>query len=415
MVDGVLSLNKIIDHATKEKKECSIFKVDFQQAYDCVNWHFLISLFQKFGFSVNWCKWMESCVFNSSMSILVNGNPTKDFWVERGPRLGDPLSPFLFTLVAEGLAILVQKDAHSGRFKGYKLKENLEVRILQFADDTMLVGNGCWGNLRSIKTIIKGYELVSELKVNFCKSKVYNINLEEYFLERDSQFLCCCSDTLPLKFLGISVGINPRRCNSWTSFVISLKKRLSSWKARGIRFMLGKGDTVPLWHGIWLGGSALKHMFPSVFNIPRRPNDMVREMGDTLLEKPVTMLEAMEFVEILANVKPMDMVQDDFKWWPVAGGVFTLKRCYHLFRDRLEEDVVDANKLMALYQFWKTQVPSKLKVFGWRVILDILPSKMQLAKRGIIRNEQDKMCEFCGVVVEDLNHLILSCLLSKNV
>lgn len=107
MLDEVLALNEIIEHARKDKKECFIFKVNFQQTYDCVNWGFLRSLFQHFGFGEKWCNWMETCVFNSSMSILINGSLTKDFWVERGLRQGDSLSPFLFTLVAEGLAILV--------------------------------------------------------------------------------------------------------------------------------------------------------------------------------------------------------------------------------------------------------------------------------------------------------------------
>lgn len=90
---------------------------------------------------------MEACIFNSSLSILVNGSPTKDFLVERGLRQGDPRSPFLFTLVLKGLASLVKKAAKLGKFKGYKLRSDLEVRILQFANDTLVVGNGCWENI----------------------------------------------------------------------------------------------------------------------------------------------------------------------------------------------------------------------------------------------------------------------------
>lgn len=174
MLDGMLALNEIIGHATKEKKECFIFKVDFQQEYDCVDWQFLRSLLQNF-------QWMEASVFNSFMLILVNGISAKYFWVERGLRQGDPLPPFLFTLVAEGLAVLIQKVAKLGRFERFKLNDNLEVWILQFADDTVLVGSGCWENLWSTKAIFRGFELIFGLKVNFCKSKVYIINLQEDF------------------------------------------------------------------------------------------------------------------------------------------------------------------------------------------------------------------------------------------
>ncbi|XP_058760611.1 uncharacterized protein LOC131633951 [Vicia villosa] len=192
----------------------------------------LRELFVKFGFSIKWCKWMEACIFNSSLSILVNGSPTKDFWAEKGLRQGDPLSPFLFTLVVEGLAVMFNKAAELGSFDGFQVSNNLTVRILQFADDTVIVGRGCWKNLWTVKSIFRGFELISGLKVNFSKSKVYGVNLQKSFMDSVSQFLSCCRDVLPFKFLGIFVGSNPRRCESWRGVLRSLKKKLSLWKCR---------------------------------------------------------------------------------------------------------------------------------------------------------------------------------------
>jgi hypothetical protein len=79
----------------------------------------------KMGFPDMWLKWMRACIFNSTMFVLVNGSPTEDFIVGRGLRQGDPLSPFLFLIVAEGLAGMIQKTVGIGKFLGYKVCDSL--------------------------------------------------------------------------------------------------------------------------------------------------------------------------------------------------------------------------------------------------------------------------------------------------
>jgi hypothetical protein len=113
-----------------------------------------------------------------------------------------------------------------------KVHDNLQFQILQFADDTMLVGGGSWANVWTIKTILRGFELVSRMKINFVKSKLYRINVNESFLEAASNFLLCKSEAIPFEFLGLPVGANPRRLNTWKPIVESMMKRLSSWNNR---------------------------------------------------------------------------------------------------------------------------------------------------------------------------------------
>jgi hypothetical protein len=105
LVDGVLVINEVVDWVKKVKRKCLIFKVDFEKAYDSVSWSFVEYMLQRFGFDEKWRSWIRACVFAGSLSVLVNGSPTEQIDISRGLKQGDPLAPFLFVLVAEGLGV----------------------------------------------------------------------------------------------------------------------------------------------------------------------------------------------------------------------------------------------------------------------------------------------------------------------
>lgn len=80
---------------------------------------------------------MKECIATASMSILVNGSPTKPFNMHRGIKQGVPLSPFLFVLVVEVFNKMVCKAKELWLVKGLCVgKEKVELSHLQFADDT---------------------------------------------------------------------------------------------------------------------------------------------------------------------------------------------------------------------------------------------------------------------------------------
>lgn len=130
MCIGELVTNEILDFAKRNKKDCMVFKIDFARVYDCVDWNFLRNMLKSMGFGIWWMKWMESTVFTSIMSILVNGSPTTEILVSRGFRQGDPLSPFLFTIVAEGLTGMMRQAVSLGLYMGFKLSTEVEYNLL---------------------------------------------------------------------------------------------------------------------------------------------------------------------------------------------------------------------------------------------------------------------------------------------
>jgi hypothetical protein len=170
LVDGVVVVNEVIDFAKKSQKECLVLKVDFEKAYDSVDWGFLEFMLLKFGFCDKWRAWMHSSVCVGSMSVLVNGNPTTEINIKRGLKQGDPLAPLLFLLVVEGLGLLMRRAVDVHQFTPFLVgRDELPVSILQYADDTLCIGEATIDNLWMLKAILRGFEMVSGVKVNFLK------------------------------------------------------------------------------------------------------------------------------------------------------------------------------------------------------------------------------------------------------
>jgi hypothetical protein len=237
LVDGVLIVNELVDLAKKSKKECLIFKVDFEKAYDSVDWSFLEYMLRRCGFSVKWIGWIRACVFAGNLSVLVNGSPTGEISIQRGLKQGDPLAPFLFLLVVEGFSGVMREAVSMGLYRGFAVGgSSVAISHLQYADDTLCIGEASVENLWALKAILRGFEMASGLKVNYWKSGLVGVNVPSAFMDTACMFLNCRQGTIPFKYLGLPIGANPRSENTWNPLIDLLRKRLFSWRNRHISF-----------------------------------------------------------------------------------------------------------------------------------------------------------------------------------
>lgn len=82
-----------------------MFIVEFDKAFDSLNWGYLDSIMEQMEFGRICRMWIKGCLSSNRASILVNSSPTKEFEIKRGVWQGDPVSSFLFILAMEGLSV----------------------------------------------------------------------------------------------------------------------------------------------------------------------------------------------------------------------------------------------------------------------------------------------------------------------
>ncbi|KAJ0577283.1 putative RNA-directed DNA polymerase [Helianthus annuus] len=237
ILDGPLIINEVVNWARRSKKKIMVFKVDFEKAYDCVSWKFLINTMRHMGFPSRWKNWIMGILFTGRASVLINGSPTDEFEIKRGLRQGDPLSPFLFTIVMEALHVMVDKATKAELFKGVKItREGLCLSHLFYADDALFLGNWSDENFRILNRILRCFQMASGLKVNLFKSKVYGVGVNDEEVEDLANILGCRKGEFPFIYLGLPVGANMNRMASWKAVVDRFNAKLSFWKARMLSF-----------------------------------------------------------------------------------------------------------------------------------------------------------------------------------
>jgi hypothetical protein len=95
ILEGVVILHETIHELHKKKKNGVILKLDFEKAYDKVNWSFVQRTLRMKGFSVVWCRWIEEVVSRGSVGIKVNEEVGHNFQTRKGLRQGTPITnPF---------------------------------------------------------------------------------------------------------------------------------------------------------------------------------------------------------------------------------------------------------------------------------------------------------------------------------
>jgi len=209
-------------------------KVDMSKAYDRVEWSFLRQVMLKLGFRPHWVEMVMACVESASFSILINGSPQGCVKSSRGLRQGDPISPYLFLFVTEGLMGLLRQAESTNLLRGHLICRGAPpISHLLFADDSIFFCKASKEQARVIKKILKDYEEASGQQVNFSKSTItfgrgiQQHRKDEILLELDIREILAQD-----KYLGLPTHVSKSKKKAFLSIKDRIGKRLSGWMNR---------------------------------------------------------------------------------------------------------------------------------------------------------------------------------------
>ncbi|KAM1398237.1 hypothetical protein ACFX2I_015708 [Malus domestica] len=217
--DNILVVHELLhfmQHGKEDGVDYMAMKLDMAKAYDRVEWAFLNAMLLQLGFDDMFCQWVMACVKTVSYNVVVNGETTGYIKPRRGIRQGDPLSPFLFLICAEGFTSLLHNAEEMGRLRGMS------------------------GEAHTIKGLLQQYAVGSGQFINLDKSSVhFSMGCSKALKEQLSQILGIKHQEGFGKYLGIQVDFGASKKKVFEEVRNRLDERINGW-AEQFLSMAGK-------------------------------------------------------------------------------------------------------------------------------------------------------------------------------
>ena len=225
-------VHDVINHVLMKGEKGLIMSADFEAALDSISWNFVKKVLGQYAFGPNFQNLIRTLYFNSEnfSRIMLNGYLGDKIYLKNGIRQGDPASGYLFNLAVN---ILAQQIKSSPLLTGIRVAENVEIRITQYADDTVLFLENSSGFLEGALQELQTFSNASGLRMNIEKTSCMQIGapnqqhiVNNYRLKWVSQ----------MKILGI-VFTNKNdnlAQNNFEPKVLTIKREIAQWRRRNL-------------------------------------------------------------------------------------------------------------------------------------------------------------------------------------
>ena len=163
---NIRTILDIMGYTKVKDQEGIIAFLDFEKAFDTINWDVIYDALALFNLGPIFISWVKTIYNQSEACVTNNGFSSPFFKLQRGVRQGCPLSAYLFIMVVELLAHKIRK---SKNIRGIKIGET-EIKLVQMADDTTMFVEDP-DSLQNTFDLLKAFESYAGLRLNKAKTE----------------------------------------------------------------------------------------------------------------------------------------------------------------------------------------------------------------------------------------------------
>ncbi|KAL5781697.1 hypothetical protein ACOSP7_006726 [Xanthoceras sorbifolium] len=175
---------------------------------------------------------------------------------------------------------------------------------------------------------------------------------------------------------------------------------------KGLRWKIGNGESVRVYEDSYLPRDSTFRVFsPRILPEGVTVSALLQEPGFWHVDIVMRYFIHEEADLILSLPLSLHPRRDSFLWHFDSRGLFSVRSAYKVALGLQQESLASSSKgaLEVWKHLWKFDVPNKIKVFAWRACKEILPTNLNLSKKGI---PVSYLCSFCGLTSESSDHAL---------
>jgi hypothetical protein len=220
----------------------------------------------------------------------------------------------------------------------------------------------------------------------------------------------------------------PRFSSSWWKDIVNLEGfGENSWFNSEVVRRVGNGLSTSFWNDIWIGNLPLRVSYPRLFSISTQKEESVGSVGEALnhgiewsfgWRRTLFVWEEHLLADLQEDLRDFRFVdeEDGWRWRLEEDGCFSVKSMYEKLQGlMLVDEMVAEDEKLVFSQIWKSPAPLKVVAFSCRLLLDRIPTRVNLQVRNVLPLEAPLACVLCESGEETSNHLFLHCSVASTV